>query len=104
MTSHLSAAEILLPYGACPVSTFPSHAHKVDHPGGTAMESEAGGMSWPKEMLLPCPWLQPMAAEEAGAVGWELWDIRDSRRDFQGKSWSVPLRMLWETMVLVSMK
>lgn len=35
VTSHLSAAEILLlPYGTCLVSTFPSHTHKVRQSAG----------------------------------------------------------------------
>lgn len=67
------------------------------------MVSEAVGRSWPKGMLLLYLWLQPMAVEKAGAEGLELHHARDPVGLFQGKSWSIPLCVLWQTTVLVSM-
>lgn len=44
-----------------------------------------------------------MAVEKAGAEGLELHHARDPVGLFQGKSWSIPLCVLWQTTVLVSM-
>lgn len=79
---------LLLPLRTGPVSVFPSHTRSETISQAVLPRCHK---LWECRGPRGCPWLRPMAAEEAGAVGRELCRARDSGRALQGKSCSIPL-------------